>query len=341
MEPEVVAYEATDNEDDAAHELSRQIKGLEITEPFVLASVHGATLAAPLPGKHATPPATADQRWASELGSQVHRAGCDAIVAVGGGRCIDLAKLVAARAGVAVIAAPTQLSHDGICSPVAVVPNETGRSESIGAAEPRLVFLSMPTIATAPVDSLRAGVGDLLANPLALRDWALAAERGVDEVDQRAWALSVESFERIKDDLDTDPSNYATTPGALRRLADALVLSGLAMIVAGTSRPASGGEHEISHAIDELHPRTALHGIQVAFGCIVSTHLYGEDVAALRARLSSLGLPTHPAELGLDRDAIIDVLLRAPETRPGRFTIIEHADLDRAGIEKLVEEIWG
>jgi glycerol-1-phosphate dehydrogenase [NAD(P)+] len=235
---------------------------------------------------------------------------------------------------------PTQLSHDGICSPVAVVPNADGRAQSLGAVAPLAVFVSIPTLIGAPVSSLRAGLGDLLANPLALRDWKLAADRGLEELDQRAWDLSVESFDLIEPHLDSDPARLSTDPRFLRRLADALVLSGVAMIHAGTSRPASGGEHEISHAIDETFGGRALHGAQVAFGCVVSVALYGDDTVAFRKRLRTLGLPHHPGDLGLSEDDMVKLLLAAPETRPGRFTILEDADLDEAAALRLVRAVW-
>jgi glycerol-1-phosphate dehydrogenase [NAD(P)+] len=114
----------------------------------------------------------------------------------------------------------------------------------------------------------------------------------------------------------------------------------MAMICSGTSRPASGGEHEISHAIDELYGGRDLHGAQVAFGCIVSIALYDEDPAPLRTRLQRLGLPDHPAALGLGEDETVRVLIEAPGTRPGRFTILEEADLDDAAARRLVREIW-
>jgi glycerol-1-phosphate dehydrogenase [NAD(P)+] len=210
----------------------------------------------------------------------------------------------------------------------------------LGALAPRLVFLSMPTLIGAPRASVRAGVGDLLANPLALRDWALASERGLEELDQRSWDLSVRSFELIQEDLHGDLSVAAQSPEFLRRLADALVLSGTSMIVAGTSRPASGGEHEISHAIDELFGGRALHGEQVAFGCLVSVALYGDDVEASRSQLVHLGLPSHPRDLGMSAEDVVAVLLHAPDTRPGRFTVLEHADLDEPQAAALVAKLW-
>jgi glycerol-1-phosphate dehydrogenase [NAD(P)+] len=338
--PQVFVFDAG-SEDDAARSLSDWLDGLGVESPFVVSSVHGQTLAARLPGpRHESPDRAADQRSASGLGSEAQRAGADAIVAIGGGRCLDVAKLAAARAGLIVLAVPTQLSHDGICSPVAVVPGDSGVSESLGAIAPRAVFISIPTLLQAPLASVRAGLGDLLANPLALRDWALAAEHGLEEVDHEAWDLSTESFELVEPHLDSDPAGLAEDPAFVRRLSDALVLSGMAMIRAGTSRPASGGEHEISHAIDGAFGGRGMHGAQVAFGCIFSVALYGEDPAAFRTRLARLGLPHRPSDLGLDQDDAVKLLLEAPDTRPGRFTVLEDADLDEAEARRLVERIW-
>jgi glycerol-1-phosphate dehydrogenase [NAD(P)+] len=202
------------------------------------------------------------------------------------------------------------------------------------------VYLSLPTLVRAPVASLRAGIGDLLANPLALRDWALAVEHGVAETHPRAWDLSVQSFELMKPHLDDDPAVLTSNPAFLRRLADALVLSGTAMIASGDSRPASGGEHEISHALDTVFGGRALHGAQVAFGCVFSHALYGEDVEAFRKRLRRLGLPHHYRQLLLSEDDVVRLLLAAPDTRPGRFTIIEEADLDEVKALELVRSIW-
>lgn len=253
---------------------------------------------------------------------------------------LDLAKLAAARAGLTIIAVPTQLSHDGICSPVAVVPNEAGVRQSLGAIAPRFVYLSIPTLMGATVASVRAGMGDLIANPLALRDWALAAERGLTDMDQRAWDLSAESFELIKPHLTDDPATLSRDPVFVRRLGDALVMSGLSMIASGSSRPAPGGEHEISHALDLLFGSPTLHGAQVAFGCVFSAALYGEDVPAFRRQLVRLGLPQHPGQLGLDHEDVVRLLLAAPDTRPGRFTVLEQADLDEQGAANLVKRIW-
>lgn len=340
--PQVFFIDPDLDEESATRALRDVLADLGIENPYVLASRFGRSLAEGLHGTNApaAPGGAADQSWASELGAQARSEGSDAIVAIGGGRRLDVAKLAAARAGLTNIAVPTQLSHDGICSPVAVVPNEEGIAESLGAAPPRAVIVPLPTLADAPVATIAAGLGDLLANPLALRDWGLAAERGLEEIDERAWDLSTESFEAVEGFLDQDPAVSEKDPDFLKHLADALVLSGMSMICSGTSRPASGGEHEISHAIDELYGGRALHGAQVAFGTLISVALYEDDVEAMKRRLKKLGLPSHPEDLELTEDDLVDVILAAPDTRPGRFTIVEDANLDEPAARGLVQRIW-
>lgn len=341
--PHVFVFDGEDDEEQAGRELARRLNELEIRRPLVVSSVHGKRLASQIDALvvREVSALDGDQSWASRVGSEAKSSEADAVVAIGGGRCLDVAKLVAARAGVSIIAVPTQLSHDGICSPVAVVPNERGQRESLGAIPPRAVFISLPTLARAPDAAVNAGIGDLLANPLALRDWALAAERGLEETDARAWELSVESFELIKDSLE-EPSRVSPSDRRfLLNLSEALIRSGMAMIGAGTSRPASGAEHEISHAIDQLHGGIRMHGEQVAFGCIVSMALYGEDIESFRARLKRLDLPDHPADLGLSENDMVGLVLAAPNTRPGRFTILEDANLDERSARRLVKQIWG
>lgn len=339
--PQVLVLDPT-TEAEAARELASQCAAAGIEAPFVITSQHGEVLVSALPAvtEAVVPPAGADQEWAAAVGAAAMQANADTIVAAGGGRCLDLAKLAAGRAGLNIVTAPTQLSHDGICSPVAVVPDAEGRTGSLGAIAPRFVFISMPTLASAPPASVSAGIGDLLANPLALRDWMLAVDRGLEAADHRAWDLSVESFETIQPYIDDERALEISDPGFQRRLADALILSGMSMIVAGTSRPASGGEHEISHAIDELFGGRSMHGAQVAFGCIVSAHLYEEDTGAFRIRLKKLGLPQHPDDLGLDRADMVRLLLHAPQTRPGRFTILEASEIDEAKAATIVDDIW-
>jgi glycerol-1-phosphate dehydrogenase [NAD(P)+] len=339
--PRIAMSVSTDNEDEAAEELAEWLAGNAVERPFVVASLHGQRIRKRIRGVTGIAVAGphASQEWARSCRPAARDA--DAIVAIGGGRCLDVAKLIAAGVGVPFVAVPTQLSHDGICSPVSVVPRIAGGPpESLEAVAPRLAFFSRPTLIRSPLSSLRAGIGDLIANPLALRDWNLASDAGLENVNEEAWQLSARSFSLIEPFLEEPLSQECVVPELIGVLADALVMSGAAMMKVGTTRPASGAEHKISHAIDELFGCRAYHGAQVAFASLFSTALHGLEVRELRRRLTNVGLPHHPGQLGLSGSDMVSVLLRAPNTRPGRFTILESAGLDERTAAALSRSLW-
>lgn len=341
--PRVLVSAETLDEAAAAEELATWLVHCGYRDLFVVSSRHGAVLANALGGVtgSATPPPRADRPWARRLAVRVKEAGARAIVAIGGGRCLDAAKLAASVADVSVVAVPTQLSHDGMCSPVAVLPDESGVALSLPAVFPTAVFFSLPTIRNAPGRAVRAGLGDLLSNPFALRDWELAATHGEDSIHDGAWHLSLESVDLVDRWLSGTAEVDARDPQLVTMLAHALVNSGLAMMLAGSSRPASGAEHKISHAIDLMFGGRAAHGEQVAFACVLSAAMHGLEVAPVVRQLNGLGLPSHPAALGLSAADVVDVLATAPSTRPGRFTILEQASLTRPASVRLVHSLWG
>jgi len=107
------------------------------------------------------------------------------------------------------------------------------------------------------------------------------------------------------------------------------------MEIAGTSRPCSGAEHKFSHALDKMIPnKTSLHGEQVALGTILVSYLRGNDFDRFRMFFKSVGLPTNSREIGIAKEAIIEALLNAPSTRPGRYTILEEIKIDRTRAEE-------
>jgi glycerol-1-phosphate dehydrogenase [NAD(P)+] len=118
-------------------------------------------------------------------------------------------------------------------------------------------------------------------------------------------------------------------------LAEALVLSGIAMNIAGSTRPSSGACHEICHALDVLYPkRSAQHGEQCGLGAAFATHLRGdrELTGLIVDRLRSHDLPVTAAQIGFTEAEFTEAVHYAPNTRPGRFTILEHLDLSPSDI---------
>lgn len=264
----------------------------------------------------------------SELRGDFH----DAVVGIGGGRTVDVAKYAASMSGLPFVAVATTLTHDGLASPVASLESH-GRKGSYGVHVPIAVFVDIDEVRTAPAEHISSGVGDVLSNLSAIADWELARRVQGDVIDGLALSLARTASEAI---LDIEPG----TDRFLTVLAEALIMSGLAMAVAGSSRPCSGACHEISHALDAYHGSPGLHGAQVAFGARYATWLRGETelLDRLDAAMRTHGLPRSPEDLGIDRDTFVAAVVEAPRTRPDRFTVLEHLDASPARTEELVDE---
>lgn len=97
------------------------------------------------------------------------------IVGIGGGRCIDMGKIVANRIGIPFVSMPTSAAHDGISSPfVSLKGNE--RPYSIKADTPVEIIGDLNVISQAPTRLIISGCGDLIAKITAIKDWKLARD---------------------------------------------------------------------------------------------------------------------------------------------------------------------
>ncbi|EME97562.1 iron-containing alcohol dehydrogenase family protein [Streptomyces mobaraensis NBRC 13819 = DSM 40847] len=248
----------------------------------------------------------------------------DAVVGLGGGKIIDCAKFAAARIGLPLVAVATNLSHDGLCSPVATLDNDAGRG-SYGVPNPIAVVIDLDVIRQAPGRYVRSGIGDAISNISAVADWELANRVRGEDIDGLAAALARQAGEAVL----RHPGNV-DDDGFLQVLAEGLVLTGISMSVAGDSRPASGACHEINHAFDLLYPkRAAPHGEQCGLGAAFAMHLRGarEESALMVEALRRHDLPVLPGDIGFTEDEFVRAVEFAPQTRPGRYTILEHLAL--------------
>lgn len=260
---------------------------------------------------------------AHDLGDKLRRRTYDAVVGIGGGKTIDTAKYAATRYGIPMVSVATSLANDGIASPVASLDHDGGRG-SYGVHIPIAVVVDLDFVENGPDRQTQAGIGDAVSNINSVADWELAHRVRGEPIDGLAVTLARTGAEAL-----VNHPGKITDDGFLTTLAEALILGGISMAVCGSSRPASGGCHEISHAIDHLHPGTGSHGEQVGLGALFCTYLRGdlERFAQLATCLHRHGLSTTPAEMGLGADQFVDVVMHAPRTRPDRYTIIEHLDL--------------
>jgi glycerol-1-phosphate dehydrogenase [NAD(P)+] len=269
---------------------------------------------------------------ASELADQLRGGFYDALVGIGGGRTLDVAKHAASRTALPMVSVATNLAHDGLASPVSSLEHG-GQKGSFGVQLPIAVFVDLDYVRRSEPGSRRSGIGDAISNLSAIADWQLAERERGEAVDGVAVTFARTAAMAIlhrEDGIDDD--------GFLIALAEALVLSGMAMATAGSSRPCSGGEHEILHAIDHLFPGTAHHGELAGAATLFMAFLRDDASAAtVDACLRRHELPRLPGDLGLRAEQFAEAVAYAPRTRPDRYTLLEHLDLDDAAVLEHVE----
>ena len=198
----------------------------------------------------------------------------DAVVAVGSGTVNDVAKAASGTAGVPYVVVPTAASMNGYTSGIAAVL-EQGVKRTTPYDAVQGVFADPALIGQAPKALTRAGLGDLLSKSVCGADWKLASLL----LDQPWSGLPGELV------IEAESASIAQAEGigrgepeAMATLLEALLLSGISMVLAGSSAPASGAEHLFSHMIDMRRHVTGeplnLHGAQVGVGTLMTAALY-------------------------------------------------------------------
>ncbi len=257
------------------------------------------------------------------------------VIGVGGGRVIDTAKIASYNTDRHFISVPTAASHDGIASSRASVPTADG-NVSLAAEPPVAVVADTAIIASAPHRLLASGCADIMANHTAILDWELSHRLRGEALSEYALTLSRMTAEILFKNADLIKPHSEESAWIVTK---ALVSSGVAMSIAGSSRPASGGEHKFSHALDRLAPGKGLHGEKCGIGAIITMYLHGGDWEGIRDSLKKVGAPTTPAEIGIDDETAVEALLAARTIRPERFTILDMG-LTAASARDLVKMLY-
>jgi glycerol-1-phosphate dehydrogenase [NAD(P)+] len=253
------------------------------------------------------------------------------LIGIGGGTKIDAAKLTASRQNTPFISVPTTLSHDGIASPLASVKGLT-KPYSVMAQAPLAIIADTNAIAQAPWRLTISGCGDAIAKFTAVKDWKLAHKEKHEYYGEYAASLALMSAKLVTQNAKLiKPGNDE----GLRVLLEALISCGVAMSIAGSSRPCSGAEHLFSHALDMVNCPHAMHGEQCGVGSVLAAYLHRANWRRIRDTLKQVGAPTTASELGVKDEDVVEALELAATIRPERYTILHKLRLDREEYRKV------
>lgn len=195
-------------------------------------------------------------------------------VAVGSGVVHDLTRYAAFNAGTRFMSVPTAASMDGYTSAGAPL-SDKGFKITLQCAPPRVILADLATIAAAPAEMSGWGYGDLAGKMPAGGDWLVADALGIEPLDDTAWPLVQDN---LRGWLADAAGVRAGDTGAIAGLFVGLTVTGLAMELHGSSRPASGADHQIAHIWEMEHlthrGEKASHGACVAIGCLTMLALF-------------------------------------------------------------------
>ena len=244
--------------------------------------------------------------------------GVSAVVGVGGGKALDVAKYVGFLGRLPYYAVPTSLSNDGFCSPQSSLTIR-GKRRSLPAALPFGVVVDTAVCRDAPRMLTLSGVGDLVAKFTAVRDWKLSFHATGEPIDDFAALLSDGSIHSYL-------SHTAFDLEGIRLLATSLMLNGIAMEICGSSRPASGSEHLISHALDATSARPRLHGLQVGVACYIVSRLQGGNAERIAALFDATGFWETIAADPFSRAQWLAAVRMAPTIKERFYTVLSSRD---------------
>lgn len=289
--------------------------------------------------------------------------GFEYLLAVGAGTLNDIAKYAGSKIGIACGIYATAPSMDGFTSGVTPLI-EHGFKITRNAQTASDVLMDFDLLASAPPLMRGAGAGDILAKHCCLCDWRLSSLLTGESLNEEAFSLMNEAVKSCDEGL---PSLIRGERAGVEALMNALLVSGYAMVIAGSSRPASGAEHHMSHYLEmdflRRGKRIPLHGVKVGLGTMVSLYLYhsAKDRPAFRGQetvsslaeglpshesvkntLSALGCPVRFSELDTQKDTVYRMFFEAYQLRD-RFTVLtlyNRENLMKKAADELMETFW-
>jgi len=237
-----------------------------------------------------------------------------AVVGLGGGQAVDVAKYVSWKRRIPLFQVPTSLSVNAPFAHRAAVRDE-GIIKYVGFTKPDAVYIDYDIITQAPLMLNRTGVGDIFCYHTAHEDWRLATEAGRCE---EKWPLDEAQISEARAVMmscrDAAHDIRDVTEHGIRTLVEALRWGGAAFLNNGWSpRPIEGSEHTFFYSLEYLTKKHFLHGQPVGLGALLMSLLQDNDPEWMKDALDQCGVPYRPEDMGVTWEDCVAALRYMPE----------------------------
>jgi glycerol-1-phosphate dehydrogenase [NAD(P)+] len=261
-----------------------------------------------------------------------------AVLGVGGGAAMDMAKYICWKRDVPLYLLPTIASVDAAVTSSAAVRVE-GKVRYVGTAQPEVVGVDFPVVRGAPAHLNRAGVGDILSIHTALWDWKRSSERGKDDYSEEAAAASAAMLHRM---IEATADLRDVTENGVRLLFDLYNENNDLCEQWGNSRPEEGSEHFFAYNMEHLTGQHFVHGELVCLGAYVLSHIQNNNPEWVHEFINAVGVRYRLSELDISTDAFRETLLTLKdfvEKESLFYSVINETDIDDALVDSLLNEL--
>lgn len=255
---------------------------------------------------------------------------CDAVLAIGGGKAIDFAKYIAFLNHLPIVSVPTAISNDGFCSPLSSL-QVYGNKKTLKAKIPYGVIIDTNIIKESPIKFIYSGIGDIISNITAVRDWKIAAKMEKKAINDFAALIAMNGVENFINYANKDIKDLEL----IKIISGALVLDGVAMEICDSSRPSSGSEHLVSHAYDKFAKEPSLHGLQVGVATYCISYIQDNMHEIIKKALLDVGFIDFMLKNPLDKADFIKAVQAATTMKDNFYTILSNSE----NVQRLIEFI--
>ncbi len=262
--------------------------------------------------------------------------GSQLIIGIGGGRNLDVAKVVAHELNAKLISIPTTTSTDAMATPFAILW-ENGKSKAVKGASPLILIADLDLIWKAPERLQYAGFGDYIAKITALPDLELAYMLGKEKnFSSIAVSIAYQFTYMLTESADGLPSKDLETWKLYVLL---LALDGMLMSMCNTTRIAAGSEHLFAYALDKVSGKKLLHGEAVGLGTALIAPLHGIDREYVLQSLEAASLPASFSDIGINEEEIVKSLTIAHKMRDW-YTILGDEGIGEEAARRLAYDMF-